>query len=273
MNCRNRSWAIAILFSVILGHSGAACAQGLIWELPEEDGTWIRYEGTSTLTELRPDSAAGDETAEWLQHLTLKSVGQEMAEYDGKMQPCRWIEIESVTGTPTEEGIDPGPTGRRIVKVLVPESRVIPAQVDDTQILVSYLPIVKGYRKIGEKPAVEIKSKVLQVYPLLTLLPHFRRMSQEGTEEDADVALGPAIATRLKGTRKLENHVSRSTNEATLWRSSDVPFGLARWTVKVSHEAKKPTEDRGAFQQHSEAEIEMQAVESGADAQSRVVAP
>ena len=36
----------------------------------------------------------------------------------------------------------------------------------------------------------------------------------------------------------MENLVSQSTNEAELWLSEEVPFGIARWNVKVRRLAK-----------------------------------
>ncbi len=55
----------------------SAQAQGLIWKLPEQDGEWIRYEGTVSQIEARPESAEGNMTIEWVKHVTIKSVGKE----------------------------------------------------------------------------------------------------------------------------------------------------------------------------------------------------
>jgi hypothetical protein len=267
--------AVGVVSIVLCVLAGSASAQGLLWELPE-DGTWIRYEGSYEQTELRPDSPDGDLVLEWIQQLEIQSVGVENAEFAGKMQPCRWIEIRAVTGKKSETGVNPGPVGERIVRVLVPESRVIAAQVDDLKVPVSFIPIVKGYRQVGTQPAVPLKAKVLQVYPLLSLVSHFRTLETVGEDEEvAGVDLGPIpiTANQLKGLRQQEDRSSRSTNEVTLWRSTEVPFGLAKWSVKIVTEVKDSTDPRSEFKPVTEVNVEMKAIDTGTDAQSKLVAP
>ncbi|HLQ44301.1 MAG TPA: hypothetical protein VK137_06205, partial [Planctomycetaceae bacterium] len=67
-----------------------ANAQGLIWKLPE-DGAWVRYEGTYKQIETRASTGQADLEIEWIQHLTIKSVGQVEAEFEGQTVPCRWL--------------------------------------------------------------------------------------------------------------------------------------------------------------------------------------
>ena len=69
-------------------------AQGLIFHLPE-DGKAVEYEGTLTQA-TGPDDQA---PLTWTCELSIKSVGREEAEFEGKVQPCRWIEIKTLTGT------------------------------------------------------------------------------------------------------------------------------------------------------------------------------
>jgi len=249
-----------------------ASAQGLIWSLPE-DGTWVRYEGTYTQVETRPDSIEGDLQIEWTRWITINSVGQEMAEFNDETVPCRWIEIKVETGKASETGVDAGPIGARIVKVLVPESRVIGKQVDEDQIPVAFLPIVKGYRKIGDSPTEEIKAKVLQIYPTVSMLMHYPTVESTGEQEDPDVRLGPVTATMLKSSYKMESLYSRTVNEATLWRSDEVPFGLAKWSVVLVREAKDSSKPRDEFRQVSEVTEEMSAHLTGNDAQSELATP
>ncbi len=65
------------------GLERAANAQGLVLRLPP-DGTWVRYEGTFGQTEIRPDTATGKlEIPPWAEHVTIKSVGSEEAEFRG----------------------------------------------------------------------------------------------------------------------------------------------------------------------------------------------
>ena len=265
---------------VLLGHwlaggVGSAYAQGLVWSLPKEDGTWVRYEGTFRQVETRTESNEGNLTIDWIRHLWIKSVGKETAEYEGKTVPCRWIEIKLVTGKPSETGIDPGPIGARIYKVLVPEARVAGALVDADKIHVSYVPIVKGYRRIGDGEVKAVKAGVLQVYPLLSMLMHYKTL-EAGTDDavDPEIPLDqPVTAKMYKGVYKMESRTGRSVNEAQLWRSNDVPFGLAKWTVKMYREAKDAREPRSDFQRMSEVTVTMSAHETGDDAQSELATP
>ena len=126
-------------------------AQGLLWSLPEE-GTWARYEGTYRQIKIRPNVAEGNEELNWIRELTIKSLGSETAEYQGKDTTCHWLEFKLITGTPSEAGIDPGNYGVRLYKILVPESAVIANTIDSSDILVSYIPIVKGYRLLRPMP-------------------------------------------------------------------------------------------------------------------------
>ena len=254
-----------------------AWAQSLVWSLPE-DGTWVRYEGTYQQIEIRPDSAEGNLTIDWIRHLTIKSVGQESAEYDGQSVPCRWVEFKVQTGKPSEAGIDSGATGERvsprIYKVLIPESAVTGKLYDESGIPVTFLPIVRGYRKIADRETEELQTKVLHVYPSICLIRNCESLQQEGSDtEDPGVGIGPVTASRYKGIAKLENPTTRSAHEMVLWRSKDVPFGLAKWTVKIRQEKKAANEPRSAFQPAVDVSVEMKAQEKGTDAKSEVVIP
>jgi hypothetical protein len=71
----------------------------------------------------------------------------------------------------------------------------------------------------------------------------------------------------------MESPASRSSNEADLYRSDEVPFGLAKWTIRMHREAKDAREPRSQFQRVSEVRIEMAAHEVGANAESELAAP
>ena len=135
-------------------------AQGLIFNLPQ-DGTGVEYEGEIAYTTVRPDLAEGKETITKARELSIKSVGRENAEWDGQVQPCRWIEIKVNTGNAGEAGIDPGPVGSRIYKVLVPESKILNASSDNNGIPNIMLPIVKGYRRSSGPPNQRRSHRVL----------------------------------------------------------------------------------------------------------------
>ncbi len=271
-SCFPRCIAFAIVGWLL---TSPASAQGLIWSLPE-DGTEIRYEGTYKQVDNREQAGEANLTMDWIRHLTIKSVGKEMADIDGQSVPCRWIELKLITGKPSAAGIDPGPVGTRIYKVLVPENRVIGNTSDAAGIPMSYLPIVKGYKRVGDqqKDPVAIKGKVLHVYPVLTWMRHYKKLvGDSGQSEDPQVGIGPVSATKLTADVQLESRTDRSRHSAEIWRSKDVPFGLAKWTVTIEREKKFNTEDRTEFKPTSKITIEMKAAEVGKNATSELNVP
>jgi hypothetical protein len=267
---------LTFVIALVVGFGGVAApqaaAQGLIWKLPP-DGTWIRYEGTYQQIESRSNTGGTDLTIQWIQHLTIKSIGQQEVEIDGKNVPCRWLEFKAQTGKKSEAGINPGPVGASIYKVLVPENRVIGKLADDETIPVSFLPIVKGYRKDGEKPVEEMTSSVLQIYPKIALIRHYTTLEKEGDAEALEVGIGSVTAQKWKGKHEAENLENHTVHESELWRSDDVPFGMAQWTVKLTMERKGKNEPRSAFKQESQTVVEMKALETGTDAKSEIETP
>ena len=275
------SLAYAVLSAV------PAQAQGLIWSLPE-DGTWVRFEGTYTQRDVKAQLIQGAEPVRWDKEIYIKSVGQEMAEfqkYDGSTQtvPSRWIEIKSRTGILRDGEIDTGPAGQRIYKVLIPEHKVAAMRideqgrtVDDRGIPVSHIPVIRGYRQVGENPPEALENAALQTYPFLALIQQYRTLEQLSPQpEDAGVTLdGSSVsAIRYRGEHEMENLVSQSTNEAELWLSDDVPFGIARWNVKVRRQAKDKAAPRAQFLEASSFEEDMRVQSMGADAQSELAVP
>jgi hypothetical protein len=263
--------------ALVLLCASTADAQGLIWKLPE-DGTWIRYEGTYRQLERRPESTEGDLTLQWQRNVEIKSVGREMAEYDidhdgmieNKM--CRWLEFKVVTGNVIEGIIDAGPGGTAIYKVLVPEEEIRGQLLDDENIILSYLPVVKGYRKLGDEPPQPLESPVLHVHPTLSLLRYFRNLQSDGVEQTLEVAsVGSVAATAFKGNMQMETRVNRSTSEGEILRSEALPFGVVKWTAKTVIEEKNPTEPRSAFKETIQLTEELNAVEVGTGAESELV--
>jgi hypothetical protein len=248
-----------------------ASAQGLLWSLPE-DGTWVRYYGTTKNVQERPESSEGALELSWLSELTIKSVGKETAEYRGAPTECRWIEFKLVNGYQSAAGISPGPYGTRIYKVLVPESRVLGKLVDGDDIPATFIPIIKGYRKLGEQEAQPVKEKVLAVYPILSLFAYYKNFAPAGDGmEDVDLPqLGSVPAKAYKGSKTLEGPVSRSVNEGEIWLSSEVPFGWAKYHVKVVREEKESAAPPDEYKKTAELDVTMEAVEKGTDAQSEI---
>ena len=263
---------IALVMGFGFGAAPQAKAQGLIWKLPA-DGTWIRYEGTYQQIETRSNTGGTDLTIQWIQHLTIKSVGQLEAEFEGKTVPCRWLEFKVQTGKKSEAGINPGPVGASIYKVLVPESRVIGKLADDETIPVSFLPIVKGFRKEGEKPVEQMTGSVFQIYPKVARFMHYKTLEKEGEPEPLDVGIGSVTAQKWKGKYEADNSQGHTVQEAEIWRSDEVPYGLAQWSVKQSMERKGNNEPRSAFKQVAQTLVEMKALETGTDAKSEIETP
>jgi hypothetical protein len=258
--------------------SQPARAQGLIWRLPEDDRAWVRYEGTYQQLVRRPNSTEGDLTLQWRRNLEIKSVGREEAEHDlnhdgqPTKEMCRWIEIKVVTGKVVEGLIDAGPGGTRIYKILVPESAVQGRLEDADGIFVEYVPIVKGFKKLGDEPAAPIESHVFQDYPVASLIRHLRNLRAEGGEQGLDVpAAGNVNATVYKGDLQMETVTTRTTNSVEMWVSSALPFGLAKWTAKAASEQKNPTEARATFREIVELKEELTAIEAGTGAESELV--
>jgi hypothetical protein len=248
----------------VLLAASSASAQGLLYSLPE-DGTGVRYEGTYKQLVKRPNAVEGDTTITGTQRLRIASVGKEEAEFRGKLEPCRWIEFKIQTGRPKEGDIDAGPGSVRIFKVLIPESAVRGTITEpvggDREIFVSYLPIVKGFRKIGDEEAQPIDPPVFQVRPVLSQLQHYRNLMPEGSPEELQVTAGTFSSQLYKGSAVSESPKQRSTNSAEIYRSDAIPFGIAKWTAKTVTEEKPTTATRSEFVVANEVTEEMAANE------------
>jgi hypothetical protein len=252
-----------------------ASAQILIWSLPKEDGTWVRFEGTYKQNRTRTND---NELLEWQSVLTISSVGSEMAEFVvkddvgkdvGKKVPCRWVEFKSLT-KPNGLEKPPGPGDTFVYKVLIPEERVIGESIREG-IPVTYLPIVKGWRKVGQRNPEVVAEKALAVYPTISLVTYYPDLKAEGNEKEELQIAGEAVAAQLyKGTRVMQKTTQRSTNVASLWRSDGVPFGLARFQVALTVENKDLTASADEFKQSSLIEVDMTVVATGTDARSEL---
>jgi hypothetical protein len=266
-----RSGVTLLLFAsawLALGVKSAS-AQILIWSLPAKDGAWVRFEGTHRQTRSRP-KGAGDEVLEWRSELSISSVGSETAGDGDARVKCRWVEFKTITKPPDLEQ-QPGPGGTLVYKVLLPENEVTGQIVEDEDIPVTYLPIVKGYRRAGQRAVEPLTEKALAVYPTIAPLTYYANLKPDG---DAPVDLKvaflnkPLSARVFKGSRVLVGRSDRSTNTALLWRTDEVPFGLAKFQVTIIREEKDPDASLDAFQRTSLTEIEMTAVAVGNDARS-----
>ena len=259
-----------LLLGCLLLSPAPARAQGLLWKLPKDEGTYARYAGTYQHVQERPESVEGPLELKWLAELTIKCLGAETADFQGQPTPCRWIEFESVTGYESAQGIQPGPYGRRIYKVLIPESQVFGKQVDSDNIRLRFIPIVKGYRQLGEQPPQAVREKVLSVYPLLTLFAYYENLKSTGDESLELGQVGSVDAQHFEGEETLTTSVGRSVNHGELWLSEALPFGWAKYKVKVVREEKDSTAPASEFKKTSEIDVTLEAAENGTDAQSKL---
>ena len=269
-----RSLLLAAAACAATALPGSSFAQGLIWNLPP-DGTQVRYEGTYSQVQFRPGTVEGDLTIEWIRHLTVKSVGTEMAEYQGETVQARWLEFKVINGVSKDGALEPGPAGLRIYKVLVPESKVTHRTVDADGIQFAFLPIIKGYRKFGEAEPTALKSPGLQIYPTISLLMHYREVAEEaGATDKPQLPAGGDSVQKLTGTFTTESPTHRTTNEAVMWYGPEIPFGLGAWTVKQTIEEKGSSEPRSNFKPISEATETMTMVgEPQTGAESELMVP
>jgi hypothetical protein len=250
--------------------STPAIAQGLVLRLPA-DGTWVRYEGTFTQTEIRPNSATGKlEIPAWREQVTVKSVGRETAEFRGEMVPCRWIEVKVERGREAEGKIDVGVAGLEIYKVLVPEAAVMADPVAPDGVLNTFLPIVQGVRKFGQSDPQPIAEPAFRMYPLAVLFGYCREFTAEEKGVDPGLGLGAVSADVLSGTSTIERKTSRTQLETKVWTSADVPFGVAAWSVKITRQVKDEQEPRDDFKTITEVLVELKAQQSGTDATSEL---
>ena len=240
----NRRW-LTVLACVgsSLGIRAGAGRQGLIVHLPKRRRLGaVRRDGEAV--EFRPDAPEGDISMEWIQHLTIKSVGSESILFHRKQVPCRWIEIKVLTGKPSESGVEPGPVGERIYKILVPEERVIEEVADGGKIPCSYLDIVKGFRKMGGTvtpiPLGRNSEGHSQVYPLAGPLMHYDAVEAAGrAAEELQVPGGTVRAKKFKRGASSKVRSCATTSDAEIWRCDPQKFRSTREVVDENHDRPK----------------------------------
>lgn len=265
---RRASLASALMVAMFsFAFSEFASAQSLLFSLPE-DGKGVEYEG-KIVQSSGPDDP---KPLEWAYELTIKSVGMEEAEFEGKVQPCRWIEIKTVTGKAGAAGIDPGPVGARIFKVLIPESKIIGEWQDQEGIPNDGLPLVKGFHRFGEEETKPFVTRYIRFCPTITLLTSYREPEVVASSDNVSSLQGESvIAKRMKGKFVMESAKVRSTNEAEYWVSDDVPFGLAQWTVTLTTAEKDSAAPVSEFKLATIKKVEMKLRRRTENAESELV--
>lgn len=255
----------ALLFT--LAASPSANAAGLVWQLPE-DGTAATFRGTYKQLVRRSDASQQNVDLSWTRILTVRSVGTEDGEFRGESQPCRWIEFEQTTGEVVGGQVKAGPGGQILVKVLVPEKLVLSGVADEIGIPVSFIPIVKGWKKIDDGAPVPLTFESFDPTPTLTLLGFPRELAAGGTGSTIEVGSLSLPTSQWTGRDMVESTTQRSTSDVEVWRSPEAPFGVAKWSVDVKIETKGSTSDRSEFQESVTTREEMSLQEITDNAES-----
>ena len=259
----------AVLGSLLLG-AAPANAGGLVWSLPAP-GTFVRHEGT--LSQTITDRQNQTRTVERLRQITVRALDAETATVDGRPVPARWLEVVSETGTPGERGLDTGPVGRVLYKVLVPEAAVTGRVQDDQGIPDAFLPVLRGWKQTGDGEPIEF-GPALRAYPTLTLLKEYEpgELTEEGPDA-ADTPAGSFDGTLYRGKVTEETRRARVVNEGAFLVSDAVPFGVARWEVTVTQERKDLSEPREAFREVSKTVERLSVHEVGDNARGELPLP
>ncbi len=278
MNIRNctvsvfrvRFFHLALVAGCLIATSSIQ-AQGLLWNLPES-GSWVRYSGQYRQVTLRPQSEQGDLSLQWQRILEIRCLDREQAEFRGKEQPCVWVEFEVVTGQQVDGQLEAGPGSKRQYKVLIPESVIVGEKIFQAEIPQAFIPIVKGYRQIGTGKVEQLKAPVLQVFPVISQV-FISDDAKVAAQEEVVVPAGSFQTSRIESTFAIEDPSSRTTNRTQLWVDEKAPFGAVKWSVRIDREEKNVVDKRDQFKKHAEMTIQMEAVQSGTDAISKVVTP
>jgi len=258
---RRLSYLFPAVAALVFAAQQPAAAQGLIWKLPAAEKFTLEYSGTYTQDDLPapPTPANAAKKPEIRRKLIVKSLGKDKGYHNGKLVDCRVLEFTISTGEVGDgEIVDSGPGARRTYKALVPESAIVGSTHDKDGIFASMLPVatdqsgkkIYGLIKIGDAPARDMKVPVLQTYPLLTLLQHYRslkKVSSPGAEMIAGMQVPAGQYTKYSATMVVESPSSRSTNTAEIIRTDRVPTGLGSWKVTLVREEKNSAQSRSEF--------------------------
>ena len=273
-------FAVLVTVITLATSSQVANGQGLIWKKPGTKKFTVIYSGTYTET---IPNASTEKKPEIRREVIVRFLGKDKGFHAGKEVECALFEITVSTGEVKEGAIfDAGPGARRSYKALIPVSAIEGKAQDADGIFVSMLPIatdktgktVYGLMKIGGGPAKRMKSPVLQVYPMLTLLQHYRTLTEVSSQGPVTVAgkqLTSGQYKRYSATRTVESSSSQSINTAKIIRTDSVPTGLGGWEVTLVRREKNAAQSRNEFKKETSlvttittkltcAEIKMDAV-------------
>jgi hypothetical protein len=260
MTFRSRFLLSAFMMGILLAATARpAAAQGLLWHLPETENFSVMYYGKFTQQDIsKGNTGVAPPPIVWDREIIISSLSRAKGFYGGKEVDCRWIEISIRTGV-FDEDIDTGPAGKRVYKILVPESKIIGKTTDADKIFVSMIPIAldkdgktQGAKKIGTTSPKRMTAPVLHVYPILSLLTHYHDLKPTGSDNPINVdkpkqQISPDAYKKYTAFRSVESPSSRSENTASLYFSDLVPTKIAKWEVSVVHKSKNSSQGKDEF--------------------------
>jgi hypothetical protein len=269
MNQRNCLilFGVAALLSVYCAEVSTAAV--FLRSLPQ-DGSQVLFSGVLRVTQPSPESSDQTMTTEWLQQITISSVGSEsveMSQEDGQTvaaRACRWIEFKVERGKATDKSdFDVGQAGVIIYKCLIPEDAVGNEPSD-------FIPIVRGWRKIGDEEPQPMNGQVLRIAPIITLLDHYDNAQDQPSETLQVKGLGEVQCAVTSGTRQFQGRTGRAANQGQVWVSDKVPFGLMKWRASTRREQLLGSLEGGEYRFASELFTEMTIFAGRGNAQSEL---
>lgn len=269
MNQRNRWILFGVATLLAVYQPDVSRGQVFLRSLPP-DGSQVQFSGVLRVTQPSPESSDETITTEWRQQISVSSVGSETVEMnaeDGQTvaaKPCRWIEFKVERGKATDaSGIEVGQAGVMIYKCLIPEDTVGNEKSD-------FLPIVRGWRKIGNAEPQPMQGQVLRIAPIITLLDYYADAQEQPSETLQVQGLGDVECRVNSGTRQFQGRTGRSINQGQVWISDRVPFGLMKWRATTRREQLLGSEESGQYRFASELFTEMTVFAGGGNAQSEL---
>lgn len=268
MNQRNLLMLLGLAATLLVVRPQTSSGQVFLQSLPD-DGSQVVFTGVYRVTRPSPESSDETVTTEWLQQITISSVGAESVEMeseDGQVErrPCRWIEFKVERGKATDESnFDLGQAGVMIYKCLVPED-VVGREKSD------FIPIVRGWRKIADQEPQAMQGQVLRIAPLITLLDDYPDVQEQSSETLQIKGLGDVECTVKAGKRQYDGTTGRATNEGQIWLSDRVAFGIMKWRATVRREELLGSKEGGQYRFASELFTEMTITAGRAGAQSEL---
>ncbi len=101
----------------------------------------------------------------------------------------------------------------------------------------------------------------------------YRDLAPAGDAAELQLPIGNLSAQPFKGSQTTESTTRRTVNSAEVFRSDNVPFGVAKWTAKTTTEEKPATAVRTEFVVTNEITEEMSAFELIQGAESELITP